>query len=128
MLVISPTDLSLPDELSCGSLGAFSLQFQCEVFNQFNVAVNNVELCVIACNSGVMVFNQGTTSTYTGMLTRQAILATKLTPVEHVPDRMIGGMLSRGLMVHPRLARLRGSAMSAGAMSAGKMSKLDGMF
>jgi hypothetical protein len=128
MLVISPTDLSLPDELSCGSLGAFSLQFQCEVFNQFNVAVNNVELCVIACNSGVMVFNQGTTSTYTGMLTRQAILATKLTPVKHVPDRMIGGMLSRGLMVHPRLAHLSGSAMSAGAMSAGKMSKLDGMF
>jgi hypothetical protein len=27
MLVISPTDLSLPDNLSCGSLGAFSLQF-----------------------------------------------------------------------------------------------------
>jgi len=132
LLVISPTDLSLPDELSCGSLGAFSLQFQCEVFNQFDVPVSNVELCVIACNSGIMVLNQGTTSIYTGMLTRQAIMDTKVQPVADVPDRMIGGMLNRGLAMHPRLARLRermrGSAMSAGAMSAGKMSKLSGMY
>jgi hypothetical protein len=128
MLVISPTDLSLPDNLSCGSLGAFSLQFTAQVFNQFGVNVPNVELCVIACNSGIMVLSQGTTNIYTGMLTREAVgFAKEQKPVE-LPDRMVGGMLSRGLAYHPRRFGMSGSAMSAGAQSAGAMkSRMDRM-
>ncbi len=129
MLVLSPTDLSLPDNLSSGSLGAFSVQFQVQVYNQFDVQVNNVELCVIACNSGIMVLNQGTTNIYTGMLTRDAVMSAKSSKPVELPDRMIGGMLSRGLARNPRLMGLmRGSAMSAGALSAGAKSKLSGMY
>ena len=136
LLVISPTDLSLPDNLSCGSLGAFSFQFTAQVFNQFGVAVA-AELCVIACNSGIMVLNQGTTNIYTGMLTRDAVDRAKGESPVVMPDRMIGGMLNRGLTMHPRrfLGSMRGSALSAGAMSAGAMSagakmksRLSGMY
>jgi hypothetical protein len=130
LFVVSPTDLSLPDNLSPGSLGAFSLQFTAQVFNQFNDPVTNVELCVISCNSGVMVLSQGTTNVYTGILTRESVqMAKQSTPVD-IPSRMIGGMLNRGMAMHPRLAR--GGAMSAGAVSAGAMSagrsRLSGMY
>ena len=127
MLVISPTDLSLPDNLSCGSLGAFSFQFGAQVFNQFGVAVQ-AELCVIACNSGIMVLDQGVTSIYTGMLTRDAVSAAKATTPVLLPDRMIGGMLNKGLMMHPRHLGMSGAALSAGALSAGAKSKLTGMY
>lgn len=125
LFVVSPTDLSLPDMLSCGSLGAFSLQFNVQVFNQFDAAVPSVELCVIACNSGIMTLSQGTASLYTGLLTREAVLAAKQAEVSDEPSRMIGGMLSRGLARHPRVSGVMkriGGAMSAGAMSAGAMS------
>jgi hypothetical protein len=131
MLVISPIDLSLPDNLSCGSLGAFSLQFRCDVFNQFDVAVPNVELCVIACNSGIMVLSQGTTNIYTGMLTREAVGMAKDQKPVVMPDRMVGGFLARGLAMHPRrFGHMSGAAMSAGAMSAGSAAKsrLAGMY
>jgi hypothetical protein len=128
MLVVSPTDLSLPDNLSCGSLGAFSLQFTAQVFNQFNDPVA-CELCVIACNSGIMVLNQGTAAIYTGILTRDAVDRAKREKAVVLPDRMIGGMLNRAMGMHPRRFGMMGSAMSAGAQSAGaKMSKLSGMY
>jgi hypothetical protein len=127
MLVVSPTDLSISDNLSCGSLGAFSFQFNAQVFNQFGVAVQ-AELCVIACNSGIMVLNQGTTNIYTGMLTRDAVSAAKDTVPVALPDRMVGGMLNRGLMVHPRRLGMVGAALSAGAASAGRMGRLAGMY
>jgi hypothetical protein len=127
LLVISPTDLSLPDNLAPGSLGAFSMQFTAQVFNQFGVGVPNVELCVIACNSGIMVLNQGTTNIYTGMLTRDAVDRAKDSRPVLMPDRMVGGMLNRGLMMHPRRF-MSGSAMSAGAQSAGAKSKLSSMY
>lgn len=134
LFVVSPTDLSLPDMLSCGSLGAFSLQFQVSVFNQFNVAIPSVEICVIACNSGIMTLSQGTASLYTGLLTREAVLAAKQQDVSDEPARMIGGkmgMLSRGLARHPRImsavrgavrGAMQGSALSAGRSSAGRLS------
>jgi hypothetical protein len=129
MLVVSPTDLSLPDTLSAGSLGAFSLQFTAQVFNQFDVAVDHLELCVIACNSGIMVLSQGTTNIYTGMLTMEAVSAAKAQQPVLVPDRMVGGMLSRGMACHPRKFGMVGAAMSAGAMSAGAVrSRLAGMY
>jgi hypothetical protein len=128
MLVVSPTDLSLPDNLSCGSLGAFSLQFTAQVYNQFNDPVA-CELCVIACNSGIMVLNQGTAAIYTGILTRDAVDRAKREKAVVLPDRMVGGMLNRAMAMHPRRFGMLGSAMSAGAASAGaKMSKLSGMY
>jgi hypothetical protein len=127
LLVVSPTDLSLPDNLSCGSLGAFSLQFTAQVYNQFGVAVP-AELCVIACNSGIMVLNQGTAAIYTGILTRDAVDRAKREKAVVIPDRMIGGMLNRAMGMHPRRFGMLGAALSAGAQSAGRMSKLSGMY
>jgi hypothetical protein len=128
MFIVSPTDLSLPDNLSCGSLGAFSLQFTAQVYNQFGVGVA-AELCVIACNSGIMVLNQGTAAIYTGILTRDAVDRAKREKAVVLPDRMVGGMLNRAMGMHPRRFGMMGSALSAGAMSAGaKMSKLSGMY
>ena len=116
-----------PDNLSCGSLGAFSLQFTAQVYNQFGVAVP-AELCVIACNSGIMVLNQGTAAVYTGVLTRDSVDRAKREKAVVIPDRMIGGMLNRAMGMHPRRFGMMGSALSAGAASAGKMSKLSGMY
>jgi hypothetical protein len=128
MFVVSPTDLSLPDNLSCGSLGAFSLQFSAQVLNQFSAAIT-VELVVIACNSGIMSLSQGTASLFTGLLTREAVLAAKKQPVSKEGSRMIGGrfgMLSNALARHPRMmdavrGYMKGGVPSAGAMSAGRM-------
>ena len=135
VFIVSPTDLSLPDYLTAGSLGAFQLQFEASVYNQFNEVVN-VELCVVACNSGIFVLQQGTANIYTGILTREAVLASKSQEPTGEPDRMIGGkLLNRGMVRHPRhlgmkmmtAPRAVGGAMSAGAMSAGR-SRLSGMY
>jgi hypothetical protein len=129
LLVISPTDLSLPDSMAPGSRGAYSLQFSCSVFNQFDDPVTNVELCVIACNSGVISFSQGTTQISTGILTMESVMMAKEQKAVMLPDRMIGGMLSRGMAAHPRRFGMMGAAMSAGAMSAGAVrSRLAGMY
>jgi hypothetical protein len=135
VFIVSPTDLSLPDYLTAGSLGAFQLQFEASVYNQFNEVVN-VELCVVACNSGIFVLQQGTANIYTGILTREAVLASKSQEPTDEPDRMIGGkLLNRGMVRHPRHLGMKmmagpremGGAMSAGAMSAGR-SRLSGMY
>jgi hypothetical protein len=131
LFVVSPTDLSLPDMLAPGSLGAFSLQFTAQVFNQFDAAAPaQVELCVIACNSGIMTLSQGTASLYTGLLTREAVLAAKQQEPSDEGSRMIGGrvgMLSRALARHPRMVSavrsyMKGGVPSAGSMSAGRLS------
>jgi hypothetical protein len=135
VFIVSPTDLSLPDYLTAGSLGAFQLQFEASVYNQFNEVVN-VELCVVACNSGIFVLQQGTANIYTGILTREAVIASKKERPVDEPDRMIGGkLLNRGMVRHPRHLGMKmmagpremGGAMSAGAMSAGR-SRLSGMY
>jgi hypothetical protein len=129
LLVISPTDLSLPQNLAPGSLGAFSFQFTAQVFNQFNDPII-AEICVMCCNSGIMVLNQGTTSIYTGLLTRDAVDKALMTKSVPMGDRMVGGaMLNRSIAINPRRLGMMGAAMSAGAQSAGrKMGRLAGMY
>lgn len=135
MFIVSPADLSLPDYLSSGSLGAFQLQFNAQVYNQFDEAIQ-VEICVIAANSGIFVLQQGTCSVYTGILTREAVLAAKSQQSTQMADRMIGGMLSRGLARHPNdpmvMGMKHGGAMSGGASSGGAnlgmKSRLHGLY
>jgi hypothetical protein len=77
MLVLSPAyDLSLPDMLSSGSLGAFNIQFNLQVFNQYAVPIQ-AEICLICVNLGLMITTSGTSSIYTGILTKQACLDAK---------------------------------------------------
>jgi hypothetical protein len=129
MFVVSPCDLSLPDTLAPGSLGAFSFQAQVQVFSQFEAAIPSIELCIIAVNSGILTLQQGTSQYYTGILTTESVALAKTQADVSIPDRLVGGMLRSGMAVHPRLRGMVGSAMSAGAMSAGAVrSKLQGMY
>jgi hypothetical protein len=129
LFIVSPTDLSIPDSLAPGSLGAFSFQAQVQVFSQFDAAIPSIELCVIACNSGILTIQSGTSQFYSGILTSASVELAKTQAEVSIPDRLVGGMLCRGMAVHPRLRGMVGSAMSAGAMSAGAVhSKLRGMY
>lgn len=77
LLVISPAyDLSLPDYLTCGSLGNYNFQFSVGVTNQFTSAISP-ELIVITANSGIFTTQQGVSSIYTGILTKEMVLDAK---------------------------------------------------
>jgi hypothetical protein len=73
MLLISPTQLSLPDTLSFGSLGAFSYQMQLTVFSQFPAAIPQFEICIATVNSGILTIQQGTSAYFSGILTADAV-------------------------------------------------------
>jgi hypothetical protein len=129
LLILSPTQLSIPDTLAPSSIGSFSFQGQFGVYNQFGTPLPAVELCIITVNSGILTLQQGTASFFTGVLTTEAVKLAKEQPEVQLPDRMVGGMLRRGTAVHPRLRGMMGAAMSAGAQSAGAMrSRLAGMY
>jgi hypothetical protein len=100
LLIIDPVlDLSLPDYLSSGSAGQYNFQFNINVTNQNSTTIAP-EICTICCNSGIIVTNQGATSTYTGMLTKTMVLDAKATKgiSTGVNERLIGGkLLNRGL-------------------------------
>jgi hypothetical protein len=136
MLLISPTQLSLPDTLAPGSLGAFQFQIQLGLYSQFPVAIPNYEICIATINSGILSIQQGTSSYFSGILTAESVKLAKMEPDSALPDRMVGGMLSKGIGMHPRLrgairgavtGAMHGAAMSAGAMSAGR-ARLAGMY
>jgi hypothetical protein len=96
VLVINPAyDLSLPDYLSSGSIGNYNFQAQLQVFNQYGEDIQ-CEVVVLCVNSGIFVTEQGVSSTYTGLLTKELVMEAKtsqkerlLTSVAHA--RMIGG-------------------------------------
>lgn len=93
ILVLNPSlDMSLPDMFTCGSLGNFNLQMKVTVTNQTDEAIP-FEICIIAVNSGVFVTEQGTSSMFSGILTREAVLSAKQTKAVSSADttRMIGG-------------------------------------
>ena len=86
--------MSLPDYLTSGSLGNFNLQFSISVKN-YSSGTITPEICVIAVNSGLFVTQQGVSSVYTGILTKEAVLNAK--DKEPVPskqvERLVGGKL-----------------------------------
>jgi len=102
LLILSPAyDLSLPDYLSCGSIGQYNFQFQINVTNTDNVNVTP-EICIICVNSGIFTTLSGSSNIYTGILTKQMVLDAKTSeeavdPVSSVQyKRLVGGaMLNR---------------------------------
>ena len=109
ILVINPAyDLSLPNYLSNGSLGNYQAQFQITIQNNTGVALaaTQLELVIITANSGIFVTNQGQSTTFTGLLTKEMVLSTA--SGKEVPEmsrlseqRLVGGkMLHRGLAKH----------------------------
>jgi len=130
VLVINPAkDLSLPSYLTNGSLGAFSLQFNITVENN-GTTQYQPEIVVICQNSGVFVTQSGSSSIFTGVLSKQMVLDTvsnqeAFDSAEY--DRLVGGMkMSSALKAVPRPMKRVAGIMSAGVRSAG-VRKLDAM-
>lgn len=126
MLVLDPAyDLSLPDYLSSGSLGNYNFQFQLSVYNQSGQSFVP-EVCVICCNSGVMITDRGTTQTYTGILTKDMVLSAKGKPQDTTSTeskRLVGGSIhNMGSSVKKHHTKTAHSAAHK------KGSKLDGFF
>lgn len=98
LILLSPAyDLSLPDYISSGSLGSYNFQFQVGVTNQFGETITP-EICAICVNSGIMTTQQGVSSIYTGILTKEMVLDAKskqqASAVKSAEvKRMVGGAL-----------------------------------
>ena len=98
LLILSPPfDLSLPDYLSSGSIGQYNFQLQMSITNQGADAFTP-EICIICVNSGVFTSVAGSSSIFTGILTKQMCLDAKTTeavdPVSSAMyKRMVGGNL-----------------------------------
>jgi hypothetical protein len=80
------------DYYASGSLGNFNLQVNITAFNQFPYAITP-EIVLICINSGLFVNERGTSSTYTGILTKADVLeASAQQPVfQSSVKRMVGG-------------------------------------
>ena len=98
VLVLNPAyDLSIPDYLSSGSLGAYNFQFsvQCENYLDYDVTP---EVVVICANSGVFSTIAGSSNIYTGILTKSMVLDAKKESAENPImssqyERMVGGAM-----------------------------------
>jgi hypothetical protein len=139
LLALNPVyDFSLPSYLSSSSLGQYQFQFNLQITNQYDFAIDQPEICIVTVNSGIFATQQGTSQIFTGILTKEQVLRTKeQNPVPHLDSieykRMVGGKLSnRGMgnvmkMVKEYRSKMpmadaRGGAMSGGAMSGGAIS------
>ena len=84
IIVIDPRDLGLDDYLSSGSIGQFSLQCQATctnlqsntVFGGDGVTVG-CQLNIICSYAGVLVTQQGSSASMSGLLTKNLVLETK---------------------------------------------------
>lgn len=131
LLVINPAyDLGISDFLSCGSIGQYNFQFSVNVTNTVALVDETFspEICTITANSGVMQSQQGQSQIFTGLATKEMVLAAKKEPdavsaVQYA--RMVGGKLMNAVGLRQRMHRLgsqriMGGAMSGSALSGGK--------
>lgn len=126
LLVINPAyDLSLPDYISCGSLGNYNFQFQVNATNQFSATISP-EIIVVCVNSGIFTTQQGVSAVYTGILTKEMVLSAKATQQAdafHSQEikRMTGGRMLDGALTAMKGMRrhIKGAGGSGGASSGG---------
>jgi hypothetical protein len=98
VLVLNPAyDLSIPDYLSSGSLGAYNFQFSvtCENYNLYE---STPDIVVICANSGVFSTIAGSSNIYTGILTKSMVLDAKKESAESPImssqfERSVGGAM-----------------------------------
>ena len=136
ILVLKPAyNFNLPSYLSAGSLGQFGLQIQLTCTNNLIEAITNPEMVVIAVNSGLMVTQQGSSSLYSGLLTKSMVLETKQQKPamdSSTLSSLTGGSVQEGCNTGLRKVLKKyygskgggssGGGLSAGGMSAGGMS------
>ncbi len=77
-LVLSPgKDIQIQEDwYSCGSIGNFQFQctITCENYSKLNFESGDVELVIIPMNSGLFVLQQGTSSLYQAILTKELVV------------------------------------------------------
>ena len=131
ILVLNPAyDLSLPDYITCGSLGNYNFQFNINVAYQqgdqslTNQTIQSLEIVVVCVNSGIFTTQQGVSAVYTGILTKEMVLGAKshqqasaMTSMEVA--RMVGGKKMMPLTAYKGIGK---SAGLSGAVSSGGMS------
>jgi len=137
LLVLNPAlDFSMPEFLSCGSLGQFSFQFNITVKNNYTFNVTP-EICIITKNDGLFVTQQGTSVIYTGILDKATVLKAKESEASldyNTHQRLVGGrlnssgfgaikkMLKYNGIKTPVMDMMSGSGVSGGVLSGGSSS------
>ena len=126
----------IEDFFSCGSLGNFNIRVNVTYKNN-NASLSQgsaIELVMITMNSGVFVCERGTSSTYTGILTRADVLEASAQDAYTRSDikRMVGSgfldMIKSGVSKLAPLAKAvkhgdtEGKGMSGGGGSGGRLS------
>ena len=139
VLVLNPAmDLSLPDYLSSGSLGAFNFQFQIDVTSYLNYEAS-MEIVVICANSGIFTTIAGSSNIYTGILTKSMVLDAKKegaeTPIMSSQyTRLVGGQMGNNSEAKEvplakefmkQAMKKKGMGMSGGGQTGGRS---DGKF
>jgi hypothetical protein len=134
ILVVKPAyDFNLPSFLSGGSLGQFGLQIRLSCKNYTTYNFTQSQMVVITVNNGIMVTQQGSSSLYSGLLTKNMVLETKQQKPaidSSTLNDLTGGSiqeachtgLKKVLKKHFGKQPSSGAGMSAGGMSAGGMS------
>ena len=138
LLVLSPTDLSLPDYLSCGTIGSYNAQVRIGV-KQFTGADITPEIVVMCVNSGIFSTIAGSSQIFTGILTKSMVEEAKamssVNPVLSVEyNRVLGGGINgdmcscangempavkEAMREKMKMAQMYGSAMGHGVSGSG---------
>ncbi len=134
MLILNPArDLSIPSYLSSGSIGQYSFTIDLTVINNGIVELSP-EICIIAVNSGIFTTIAGSSSIYTGILTKQMVLDLQNSSNDTVSSgqyqRLVGGSLGNIVasaiksipMVKQIVDNFSGGARSGGSSCGGASS------
>lgn len=140
ILVLSPAlNLSLSNMLSNSSIGQFNFQFGINVTNNLGQTVSP-EILVVCANSGMFVTSMGSSSIFTGLLTKQLVLDASEKQSENpiqssMMKRLVGGKMGncpssamKHMLGKEGIRRVGGQSSYSGGMSADsggmRMSKL----
>ena len=133
VLVLNPSlDFGLDDFLSASSLGQFNLLVTLNVSNQYDYSVQP-ELIIITASSGLFITEAGVSSTYLGILSKQAVLDAKAgSPAidSSSYERLVGGrQSSRGVgnmlkSVHGLAKHSSPAMVGGGVVGGGRKGKL----
>lgn len=97
ILVLSPTDLSLPDYLAPGCIGSYNFQARVSVA-QYTGASITPEIVVMCVNSGIFSTVAGSSQIFTGILTKSMVEEAKaMSSVNPVMSAEYGRMLGGGV-------------------------------
>ena len=130
LLILSPArDLSLPSYLSSGSIGQYVFQANINVTNN-ELSALTPEVVVMCVNSGIFTTLAGSSSIFTGVLTKQMVLdAQETEPVSSTTyQRLVGGVLSNQIAsAMKKIPQMKKMYKHSAGDKSMKMKKLDSL-